>query len=153
VLGEVVLTSFIEVGIGIAGFSSIVVALSRSAITEDMKIAFLQIWIQSGAIITFGAIPLILEATQIDRELIYVASSYLYAAFLTTVMIFGPMRKRLKAHPILMIGLLFPLIVLFNAVFLGQAWPYLLILLAGIFIAFLSFYQLIREMWTNESDA
>jgi hypothetical protein len=30
---------------------------------------------------------------------------------------------------------------------LGQAWPYLLILLAGIFIAFLSFYQLIREMW------
>jgi hypothetical protein len=45
VQGEVVLTSFIEVGIGIAGFSSIVVALSRNAITEDMKIAFLQIWI------------------------------------------------------------------------------------------------------------
>ena len=152
-LGEVVLTSFIEVGIGIAGFSSIVVALSRSAITEDMKIAFLQIWIQSGAIIIFSAIPLILEATQIDRDLVYVISSYFYGVFLTMVMIFGPMRKRLKAHPILIIGLLFPLIVLFNAVFLWQAWPYLLILLGGIFIAFLSFYQLIKEMWTNEPDA
>jgi hypothetical protein len=147
VQGEVVLTSFIEVGIGIAGFSSIVVALSRNAITEDMKIAFLQIWIQSGAIIIFSAIPLILEATQIYRELVYVASSDLYGVFLTLVMIFGPIRKRLKAHPILMVGLSFPIIVLLNAAFLGQAWPYLLILLAGIFIAFLSFYQLIREMW------
>lgn len=149
--GEVVLTSFIEVGIGIAGFSSIVVALSRSAITEDMKIAFLQIWIQSGAIITFSAIPLLLEATQIDRDSVYVISSYFYGVFLTVVMIFGPMRKRFKAHPILIVGLLLPFVVLFNAISLGQAWPYLLALLAGIFIAFLSFYQLISEMWNNDS--
>ena len=118
-----------------------------------MKVAFLQIWIQSGAIIVFSAIPLLLEATLLDRELLYVISSYVYGAFLTIAMIFGPVKKRFKAHPILMIGLFFPIVVLINAVFLGQAWPYLLILLAGIFIAFLSFYQLIREMWSNEPDA
>ncbi len=152
-LGEAVLTSFIEVGIGIAGFSSIVVALSRSTISEEMKIAFLQIWTQSGAIIVFSGIPLILEAAQVDRALLYVISSYIYGVFLALVMVLGPMRKRIKTHPILIIAYSFPVIVLFNAVFLGQAWPYLLILLGGIFLAFLSFYQLILDMWSNESDA
>ena len=151
--GQVVLTSFIEVGIGIAGFSSIVVALSRSVISEYMKVAFLQIWIQSGAIIIFSATPLLLEATNLDRELLYVVSSYLYGAFLTIVMIFGPVKKRFRAHPILMVTLLFPIIVLLNAVYLGRAWPYLLVLLAGVFTAFLSFYQKIREMWANDSGA
>jgi 4-hydroxybenzoate polyprenyltransferase len=153
VQGEVVLTSFIEVGIGIAGFSSIVVALSRSTISEDMKVAFLQIWIQSGAIIIFSAVPLLLEATRLDRELLYVISSYLYGTFLLVVIVFGPIRKRFRAHPILLVTLLFPITVLFNAIYLGQAWPYLSVLLAGIFIAFLSFYQLIRDMWSRESDA
>ena len=91
---QVVLTSFIEVGIGIAGFSSIVAALSRNLITDDMKITFLQIWTQSGAIIGFSATPLLLGSTNLDGDLVYVLSSYLYGSFLTIMMIFGPIRHR-----------------------------------------------------------
>ena len=151
--GEAILTSFIEVGIGIAGFSSIVVTLTRTTITDKVKVAFLQIWIQSAAIIFFSAIPLLLDTTQLDPQYNYVISSYLYGFFLVLAMIFGPVRKRFKDHPILMVGLLFPIIVLANAIFIGVAWPYISILLAGILLAFLSFYQLIRNMWSGNEVA
>jgi hypothetical protein len=151
--GEAILTSIIEVGIGIAGFSSIVVTLTRSTITDKVKVAFLQIWIQSAAIILFSAIPLLLGTTEVDPPNIYVISSFLYGFFLVIIMTFGPMRKRLKDHPILMIGYTFPVIVLANAVFFGLAWPYISILLAGILLAFLSFYQLITNMWSSDEVA
>jgi hypothetical protein len=63
--GQEALTSIIEVGIGIAGFSSIVVTLSRNHLTEEIKTAFRQIWLQSGIIISFSAIPLILATAPI----------------------------------------------------------------------------------------
>ena len=151
--GEAILTSFIEVGIGIAGFSSIVVTLTRSTITDKVSATFLQIWIQSAAIICFSAIPLLLDTTSVEPQNIYVISSFLYGCFLTLIMIFGPLRKRFKDHPILIVGLSFPIIVLGNAIFYGLAWPYISILLAGIMLAFLSFYQLITNMWSNKEAA
>ena len=70
--GQEILTSMIEVGIGIAGFSSIVVTLARNSIGESVKITFLQIWIQSAAIILFSSIPLVLATTDIKPQSIYV---------------------------------------------------------------------------------
>jgi len=151
--GEAILTSIIEVGIGIAGFSSIVVTLTRTTITENIKITFLQIWIQSAAIIFFSAIPLLLYTTQLDPHYIYVISSFLYGLFLAYTVAFGPVRKRFKDHPILMIVLLFPVIIFANAIFFGLAWPYISILLAGVLIAFLSFYQLITNLWSSNKVA
>ena len=46
---------------------------------------------------------------------------------------------------------LFPLLLFYNAIYLGQAWPYLCIILAGIVMAFLSFYQLIQYLWRRDS--
>ena len=151
--GEAILTSIIEVGIGIAGFSSIVVTLTRTTITEKIKVTFLQIWMQSAAIIFFSALPLLLGTTELDPHYIYVISSFLYGLFLAVIMVFGPMRKRLKDHPILMITYSFPVIVLANAIFFGLAWPYISILLAGVLIAFLSFYQLITNLWSSNEVA
>jgi hypothetical protein len=149
--GQEALTSIIEVGIGIAGFSSIVVTLSRNHLTEEIKTAFRQIWLQSGIIITFSAIPLILSTTDVKPESIYVIASYMYGAAMVLGLIFGPARKRFRSHPILLIVTLFPLLHFYNAVYLGQAWPYLCILLAGIVMAFLSFYQLIQYLWNRDN--
>lgn len=151
--GQEVLTSIIEVGIGIAGFSSIVVTLSRQTITEDIKVAFRQIWLQSGVIITFSAIPLILATADIDPASIYIVSSWLYGCFLVFGFVFGPVRKRFRQHPVLMIVITFPILIFFNALYLGDAWPYLTILLAGIVMAFLSFYQLIQYMWRQNRES
>ena len=145
------LTSFIEVGIGIAGFSSIVVALSRQVISDEVKLAFLQLWIQSGAVIIFSSLPFLLGAAGMGDHLIYVVSSVAYGTYLTCIFLFTPARKRFRTHPILMIGLLFPIVCFLNAIYLGQAWPYLAVILGGISIAFLSFYQLIKLTWANDA--
>ena len=88
--GQEALTSIIEVGIGIAGFSSIVVTLSRNHLTEDIKTAFRQIWLQSGIIISFSAIPLILSTTDVQPGSIYVIASFLYGSAMVLGLIFGP---------------------------------------------------------------
>jgi hypothetical protein len=149
--GQEALTSIIEVGIGIAGFSSIVVTLSRNHLTEEIKTAFRQIWLQSGIIISFSAIPLILATTDVESGSIYVIASFLYGIAMVFGLIFGPARKRFRAHPILLIVTIFPLLLFYNAIYLGQAWPYLCILLAGIVMAFLSFYQLIQYLWSRDN--
>lgn len=147
------LSSFIEVGIGIAGFSSVVVALSRQVITPEVKLAFLQLWIQSAAVIFFSALPLLLSTSGVQQALIYVVASYAYGVYLLIVFLFTPARKRLLQHRILLIGLLFPVIVFLNAIYLGAAWPYLCVILGGIFVAFVSFYQLIKMTWASNDRA
>ena len=52
-----------------------------------------------------------------------------------------------------MIVITFPILIFFNALYLGDAWPYLTILLAGIVMAFLSFYQLIQYMWRQNRES
>ncbi len=151
--GQEVLTSIIEVGIGIAGFSSIIVTLSRYKMTEQIKMAFRQLWLQSGVIITFSAIPLIMATTRIDPDSIYVYCSYLYFVILVVGFTFGPVAKRYRQHPILLIVLLFPVLILTNALFLGEAWPYLAVLLAGVLVAFLSFFQMIQYLWNQDQDS
>ena len=150
--GEDLLGSFIEVGIGIAGFSSIVVALSRSVITEDVKLAFLQLWIQSVAIILFSSLPLLLNSAGVASEYIYVVASALYGTYLTLVFIFTPTRKRFRKHRILMVGFTFPVFLFVNAALLGVSWIYLAVILGGISIAFLSFYQLIKLTWATGAE-
>lgn len=147
------LSNFIEVGIGIAGFSSIVVALSRHVISDQVKLAFLQLWIQSGAIIVFSSLPLLLGTAGVRDNLTYVIASASYGIYLTCVFIFTPARKRFRSHPILLVGLLFPAICFANAYYLGSSWPYLSVILGGILIAFISFYQLIKMTWASDDES
>jgi len=149
--GQELLSSFIEVGIGIAGFSSVVAAISRQNINEKMRLAFIQLWIQSAGIIMFSTIPLLLFSSGISEINAYVIGSYFYATWLAIVIFFSPVRRRFKLHPTLLVITINPIIALFNAVYLMQVWPYLSLILLGIAFAFITFFELIREMWAEKT--
>ena len=150
--GQELLTSFIEVGIGIAGFSSVIAAISRERLTENMRLAFMQLWLQSAALIIFCSIPLLANSAGLDDQTAYIIGSYFYTAWISGVILFSPLRVRFKTNPVMMFGISFPFIGLFNAVYLQTAWLYLLLILLGITVAFRTFYELLRDMWALNNE-
>ena len=150
--GVDLLTSLIEVSIGIAGFSSVIAAISRRRLTKKMRLAFLQLWIQSTLLIIFCSTPLLANSAGLDDKTAYTVGSYFYTVCLTIIILFSPIKQRFKTNPVLMAGISFPFISLFNAVYLQAAWPYLLLILLGIIVAFRTFYELLKELWDSSEE-
>jgi len=157
-LSSDILTSLIEVGIGIAGFSSIVVTLARDSITPRIKLVFLQLWIQSAGIITFGALPLLLHAAEIQTESIFTIASFVYGPFLAVAIpVAMYLQREFMDRSAQRIGfgaiaITFPAIVITNALFYGYAWPYIAVLMGGVLSAFLGFFSLISQMWLENEE-
>ena len=144
-----ILTSLIEVGIGIAGFSSIVVTLSRHSVTTEMKQVFVQLWIQSAGIIIFSAVPLLLAVANFGPDKVYTVASYLYGAFLAIAIPSALYLQRSFIPKTAYVALAFPVAVLANGVFFGEAWLYILILILGALGAFIAFFRLIQLVWSR----
>jgi hypothetical protein len=152
-----VLTAFIEVAIGIAGFSSIVVVLSRDRLTVEAKGVFSQLWMQSFGIIMFSALPLVLVGQMSDDpNWAYVTSSLAFACYLIVALpIAVYARRRITGEPLRpsawpLLSML-PILSLINYFIVGEAWLYIGVLALGITIAFASFYRMVIGLFSNES--
>ena len=64
----------------------------------------------------------------------------------------GPHPDRPGIYKLSTIFFTFPVFLFVNAALLGVAWIYLAVILGGISIAFLSFYQLIKLTWATGAE-
>ena len=149
-----------EVGIGVAGFSSIATAvLSRS--NPDQ---FDTLWVQmrtllltSLAVITLAYIPMVLGAAIIREQTLWMLGSGIYAGwvFITlTVFVSGYRKlsrqsgsKRVVANVTLVAALTSLTLNCANVLVLKQAWPYLAALGCGLIVTFSQFVSLVRIFW------
>ena len=155
-----VLVAFIEVAIGIAGFSSIVVVLSKDRLSTEAKGVFSQLWMQSFGIIMFATLPLVLIGQYPDDpHRAYINSSLVFGCYLVVILplaLYARTRisgapPNLKLLPLFMIQ---PGFALLNFFVIGQPWVYIALLVWGITIAFISFYlMVVSQFGLADQDA
>jgi len=149
-----------EVGIGVAGFSSIATAvLSRS--NPDQ---FDTLWVQmrtllltSLAVITLAYIPMVLGASALEEETLWMLGSGIYAGWvlITLVVFISGYRKlsrqsgnkRVVANVTLVAALTSLTLNCSNVLIMKQAWPYLAALGCGLIVTFSQFVSLVRIFW------
>ena len=160
--GESLLTSAIEVGIALAGFSGIVAVLGRRnqgswSSAEKLR---LQLLLQTSfSAVLFAMLPLFLLSMKITESSIWRLSSGIWLIY---IVIEATMRireiSRIRAESaepfprayfaFIASGLLLvTLFQLFNVVSLAEASPHLLAIIWSIIVAFLQFVRLLRGIW------
>ena len=149
-----------EIGIGVAGFSSIASAvLSRS--NPDQ---FDALWVQmrtllltSLAVIMLSYIPMVLGASAMSEKTLWMLGSGIYAVwvFITLVVFVSGYRelsrqsgnKRLVANVTLVAALASLMLNCANVAILRQPWPFLAALGCGLLVTFSQFVSLVRIFW------
>ena len=150
---QTTLSTAAEVGIGIAGFSTIAATISHGRNNADATWALLKRLLQSSAIVVlFCYLPMVLSETGLHENRIWRYSSCVYIAWLVLVIFQGAsdaaaqnLSKSIKLITYGFGSVSFGLNV-YNALFVTTAWPYLAALSSGLFIAFANFYTLIRQL-------
>ena len=155
---ESVLTSVIEVGIGIAGFSGIVAALSRtrSDWPEVARVYFSILLLMSISQVAFAFLPMLLATTGFAEEHMWRISSVVWLAWSGAILIvrITQFRRTGSSATPAMGATLLGFVVGFslqtaNVVYFNTAWPYLTTIVGGLLIAFSFFVQLLREIWSE----
>ena len=152
------LDSILEVGIGIAGFSGVVIAFGRgnwSARTMHLLPTLLDI---SFVVIVLAFVPMILLSTEIAHPLVWQITSGLTATYVAIVIPYRSLRiKKLLLDPsnlgrqlgLLMNASVFAL-SLSNVLWLRCEWPHLTALVTMLVLAFGVFSLLVTELWTQQ---
>lgn len=149
-----------EIGIGVAGFSSIATAvLSRSNPDE-----FESLWVQmrtllltSLAVIVLAYFPMVLGASALEEGSLWITGSSIYAVwvFITLTVFFGgykelsgqPGHKAVVANLTLAMALTSLTLNCLNVAIFREAWPYLAALGCGLLVTFTQFVSLVRSFW------
>ena len=160
--GESLLTSAIEVGIALAGFSGIVAVLDqrRQGGWRNADKLRLQLLLQTSfSAVLFSMLPLFLLSMRLMPSSVWRLSSGIW---LTYIAIEIPLRIRQVARfqkeapepiprtyaAVVISGLVVTVALqLLNAASLGQAWPHLLTIIWAIILALTQFVRLLREIW------
>lgn len=145
---QTTLSTAAEVGIGIAGFSTIAATFAhgRNHANPAATWALLRRLLQSSAIVVlFCYLPMVLSATGIHENHIWRLASCVYIAWLVLVGFQVSPNKNIKLITYGFGAVSFGLNI-YNVVFVTTAWPYLAALSSGLFIAFANFYTLIRQL-------
>ncbi len=151
------LDSILEVGIGIAGFSGVVIAFGRgdwSARAMHLLPTLLDI---SFVVIVLSFVPMVLLSTNIASALIWQIASGLTAMYIAMVIPYRSLRlKQLHLDPSKrgrQLGLLINAAVfalsLANVFWLQSEWPHLVSLVTMLVLAFGVFSFLVSEVLTQ----
>ena len=158
---DMVLTSAIEVGIAIAGFTGIVIALSRRDADADARALLVSILLLTSiASVAFSFLPMLLSIAGLDDPTVWCASSsaflvYVAGVFTLRARQFGSVRPRSSA-PITAGFSLFLAAVLLqipNAFMWMAAWPYLVLIVAYVLYSFSVFVALVWDVWRDDHEA
>ena len=159
---DTVLTTVIEVAIGIAGFSGIVAALSqRSSAISIEGFLYLRVLLTASFLcIFFSFLPLLLASAEVEDRAIWVIPSSIWSATFTIVLIYRAIELRrtgtnFARQPIVHLAAICALIAVFlclvNVVFFESAWPYLTSMVLILFAAAFSFIALLYEVLPQQS--
>jgi len=154
---ETILTSVIEVAIGIAGFSGIVAALSQkgSTISEEGHLYLRVLLTASFLCIFFSFLPMLLIAAGIDKKLVWVLPSGLWVGAFILVFIYRVIElsktgANFVRRPVVLLtavcGLSAVGLCVTNVLILESDWPYLVAMVLVLFAAAFSFVALLYEL-------
>jgi hypothetical protein len=155
-----ILTSVLEVAIGIAGFSGIVAALGGRATKMNPEARlYLRVLLTASFIcILTSFLPLLLESAGVSGSKVWTIPSMVWIVLFTGVIVYRTYDARKSSaqvlrRPVILVAGLLAIIAtglcIANIMYLKTAWPYLvttvLILFAGAFSFVALLYELISE--------
>ena len=152
---EVVLSSAIQVAIGIAGFTGIIVALSGGAkIGTRERISVSILLLASIATVAMSFLPMILLNAGVSERSTWAASSIIFVVYFVSIVSyrFYEFRRSGTAMPrplslgIAFLGLCAALQVA-NAILIRDSWPYLILIVSYVVYSFLVFAYLLWTLW------
>ena len=154
---EVVLTSAIQVGIAIAGFTGIVVALSRgSHITARERISVSILLLASIATVTLAFLPMIFLNAGVSARSTWMISSIVFLGYFVSIVSYrvNQFRKSgVSMPPPVFLGIAFlsisALLQVANAIFIRDAWPYLILVVSYVIYTFIVFAYLLWSLWRD----
>ena len=152
---EVVLTSAIQVGIAIAGFTGIVVALSRGRhISARERISVSILLLASIATVTLAFLPMIFLNAGVSERATWMTSSILFLIYFVSVISYRVhqfRKSRVSMPPQVSLGIAFlgisALLQVANAIFMRESWPYLILVVSYVIYTFLVFAYLLWSLW------
>lgn len=154
---DTVLTTVIEVAIGIAGFSGIVAALGRrnSGMSAEALLYLRVLLTASFLCIFFSFLPLLLATAKVSSQTIWIIPSGLWAATFLMVLMYRAIELRRTGvnfvrRPVVVLAAMCALTAVFlclaNVVLIEDAWPYLVSMVLILFAAAFSFIALLYEV-------
>jgi hypothetical protein len=159
-----ILTSVLEVSIGIAGFSGIVAALGNRAksLSGEARLYLRVLLTASFLCILSSFLPLLLEAGGITGSMVWTIPSTVWVCLFVGVLVYRAYEIR-KAptqflkRPVIgmaaVLGILATVLCLINIFILQTAWPYLVTTVLILFAGAFSFVALLYELISEEDDA
>jgi hypothetical protein len=158
---ESILTTAIEVAIGIAGFSAVVMAIgprSGNEWPESARLALSALLLMSLSTVVFGFLPLLLLSAAAPESTTWRISSGTHATYLVAV---GVYRSRQllrlpddgipRTNLSVVVGMVLVVIILLqvtNAFWLCMPWPYLTSIVLMVVLAFTVFVGLLWRLWS-----
>ena len=154
------LSSAIEVAIAIAGFSGIVAAVGRRGAgewTPADQLRLRMLLTASGVSGAFAFLPFILLDTGLDPSLVWRVGSATQGVWFVAISLY----RRSQA---IRMGATFPLPIVFlavylsvigalllNAAYLAAPWPYVVGVIVQLYVAFMTFVQLLLNSWHSKA--
>lgn len=152
---EVVLSSAIQVAIGIAGFTGIIAALSggvRVGTRERICVSILLL--ASIATVTMSFLPMIFLNAGMSERFTWTASSIIFVVYFVGIVSYRFYEFRhagaVMPHPV-KLGIAFlslcAALQIVNAVLVRDSWPYLILVVGYVIYSFLVFAYLLWTLW------
>ena len=149
-----VLDSILEVGIGIAGFSGVIIAFGRGQWSSRVMLLLPTLLDLAFVVIVLAFVPMILLSAKIPHALIWQITSGFTAMYIAVIVPYRLARmKQLGLVPsnrglaLLVNAFIFGL-SLSNLLWLRSEWPHLVALVSMLVLAFGVFSFLVAELWT-----
>ena len=149
-----------EVGIGLAGFSAVAVAIAASRTADDRRAEWVHLrsLLQSSfAVVLLAYLPMVLSAADVETTTLWRIASGVYLAYLgvtSIVVVRSGDRTAIGTTPWVVVVSLVGVSTgfnLYNLVAAHGAWPYLAALASGLSIAFSQFAFVIRRLFFSSA--
>ncbi|MEK6591702.1 MAG: hypothetical protein AABZ67_01340 [Pseudomonadota bacterium] len=154
---DIVLTSAIQVAIAIAGFTGIIIAISKGAqISARERISVSILLLASIATVTFAFLPMIFLNAGVSERSTWMTSSILFVIYFVSIVSYrvtqfrqsGVTMPAAVASGIGILGIV-ALLQLANAIFIRDSWPYLILIVSYVIYSFIVFAYLLWSLWTE----
>lgn len=152
---EVILTSAIPVGIAVAGFTGIIVAVCRDGqISARERISVSILLLASIATVMLAFVPMIFLNAGVSGPSTWMISSILFVIYFFSIVSYRihQFRKSGVSMPApLSLGIAFlsilALLQVANAIFIRDSWPYLILIVGYVIYSFVVFAYLLQSLW------
>lgn len=151
------LDSILEMGMGIAGFSAVVIAFGRREWTSKTMLLLPSVLDIAFVTVVLAFIPMILLTTTLSQPVVWQIASAATAAYIAVVIPYRTVRiRQLFFNPInrgrrlsLAVNTLILGLSLANVFWLHTGWPHLAALVLMLALSFGVFSFLVTELWIN----